>query len=179
MNFKIIGPALSLAVLSLVSVPAAADLKIAVVNAQQVLMKPTQDARAAMAAEFSKRESDLQASNEKLGQDIKDFQRDAETMSLDQRNKKDRDLKTRKLDMDESAQQLREEEDARTQQLQVTIHQKVVAALQAVAKDKGFDLVLQDAAFASPIVPDITEEVVKRVASMPNPTPPASAAPKK
>lgn len=183
MKLNTIAPALTLVALALVSVPAAADIKIAVVSAQQLFAKPIQEGRATAAAEFSKREADLQASNEKLAQDAKDFQREAETMSLEQRNKKERDLKTRKLDLDESAQQLQEEENARGQQLQMQIHQRVNMALQQVAKDKGFDLVIQDPAYASAIVPDITEEVAKRIAATPAPTAttatPAPAASKK
>lgn len=179
MKFNTVAPALSLVALALVSAPAAADLKIAVVSAQQLFMKPMQEGRTALSSEFSKREGDLQASNEKLAQDAKEFQREAETMSLDQRNKKERDLKTRKLDLDESAQQLQEEEGTRTQQLQVQIHQRVNLALQQVAKDKGFDLVVQDPAYASPVIPDITDDVARKIAATPAVTTPAPAASKK
>jgi outer membrane protein len=179
MQFKTIAPVVTLATLALVSLPAAADLKIAVVHPDAVFQKPSQDARTALEAEFTKREADLKAIQDKLEEDAKNFQRDADTMTADQRSKKERDLRTRKLDLDDEAQKLSQDEKVRQQQVTMSITNRVNAALQAVAKDKGFDLVIQNAAYVSPVVPDITEEVIKKVASTPAEPLPAAAPAKK
>ena len=183
MKFNSIGPAVALLALSSVSVPAAAELKIAVVRPDAVMQKPALDGRIALEGEFSKREADINAQQEKFEEDVKKFQREGDTMSADQHSKMERDLKSRKLDLDDAGQKLQQDEKLRQQQVMVSINQRVNAALQAVAKDKGFDLVIQNAAWASPIVPDITDEVIKKVASMPAdaaaPAPAAAGAGKK
>jgi outer membrane protein len=178
MYFRSIAPALSLIALAVVSLPAAADLKIAVVHPDAVMQKPVQDGRAALESEFSKREADLSSQQEKFEEDVKKFQREGDTMSADQHSKMERDLKSRKLDLDDAGQKLAQDEKVRQQQVTVSINQRVNAALQAVAKDKGFDLVIQNAAYASAVVPDITDDVIKKVATMPADAAPAAPAKK-
>jgi outer membrane protein len=167
MSFKSFGFAVVVASLTMFSLPAAAELKIAVVRQQAIFEKPAQDAQAALRTEFTKRKNDLETSGEKYQDDLRKFQRDADTMTPDQRTRMEKDLKSRKMDLSDQAQQMDQDYETRQRQLSVDINTKVNGALQQIAKDKGLDLVIADPAYVSPAVTDITADVVKKLTSAP------------
>lgn len=168
--------ALTLLAALLAAAPAAAQAKIAAIRTQPILRDAPQ-IRAAdtkLKAEFAKREADLQAEGKKLGEDIKKFQREADTMAPQQRADAEKGLNTRKIDFDLKQRQFAEQAQNRNQELRREVLEKVNKAIEDVAKEKGLDLVLQDPAYAAPAV-DITEDVLKRLGA----TEPAKSGAKK
>lgn len=148
--------------------PAAAEMKIGVINMAQ-LMRDAPQVRTAdtkFKAEFDKREKDLQAERKKFQEDYKKAQREADAMSPQQKAAAEKDLFNRKSDLDLKERQFSEQVQARNQELQREIFEKFNKAIDEVAREKGFDLVLRDAAFVNPSF-DITAEVMKKLAAMP------------
>lgn len=126
--------------------------------------------------EFQKREDDLKAEGKKLQEDSRRYQREADTMSGQQRADTEKNLNTRRIDFDLKQRQFAEQAQARNDELQREVLEKINRAIVEIAKDKGLDLVVRDPAFASAAV-DITPEVMKKLAAMQNA--PAAAEPKK
>lgn len=158
----------SAAVLSLVLLavagPAAAEQKIAAIRTPVILRDAPQikAADGKLKGEFEKKEKDLSAEGQKLQDDIKKYQREADSMSPQQRADAEKGLNTRKIDFDLKQRQFSEAAQTRNQELKREVLEKVNQAIEAVAKEKGYDMVLQDPAYANPAI-DITDEVLKRL----------------
>lgn len=147
--------------------PAAAETKIAAINAPMLLREAPQ-VRAAdqkLKAEFQKREDELKAEAKKLNEDDKRYQRDGDTMSAQQRANTAKDLQNRKIDFDLKQRQFAEQAQARNGELQREVLEKINRAIEEVAKERGLDLVVRDPAFASASL-DITGDVLKKLAAM-------------
>lgn len=151
---------------SLAAAPAFAETKIAIIHTQVILQNAPQikDADAKMKSEFEKREKDLGTEGQKLQDDIKKYQRDADSMSAQQRANTEKDLNTRKIDFDLKQRQFQEDAQGRNQELRRDVLEQVNKAIEDVAKEQGFDLVLQDPAFAASSL-DITDQVLKKLAA--------------
>lgn len=163
-----IAAAALVAMLSLGAGAAMAETKIAVIRGPDLMRSSSleKDANAKLSAEFGKRRSDLEAQQQKFQDDVAKYQRDHDTMSPDQQGKTEKDLNGRKIDIGHAAQQLQQDLDNRKMQLTMDIQNRVQAAVQQVAKEKGYDLVIDNAIYAAPGL-DITDEVVKRLGQTP------------
>jgi len=149
------------------SAPAAAQTKIGVISAP-VLLRDAPQVQAAGAkfkAEFQRREDELKAEAKKLEDDANRFRREADTMSPQQRTSTQNDLNTRKTNFDEKQRTFAEQAQARNNELQGDILDKINQAIADVAKEKGLDLVVKDPAFANQAL-DITPDVLKKLAAM-------------
>ena len=148
------------------SLPAQADTKIAVVNGDAIInsapqAKAVQDR---IKSEFDKRKTDFEAAGKQFNDDKQKFQRDADTMTPDQRAKTARDLDARGVDLGYQQQKLQEDYQQRSRELITGLNMKIRDVIVQVAKEKGYDLVLSDAVYVSPTI-DITDEVLKRLAA--------------
>jgi outer membrane protein len=143
---------------------AAAETKIAAIRTGVILRDAPQirTADQKLKGEFEKREKEIESEGRKLGDDIKKFQREADTMSPQQRADTEKGLNTRKIDFDLKQRQFAEQAQSRNQELRREVLEKVNKAIEEVAKEKGIELVLQDPAYAAPGL-DITDEVLKRL----------------
>jgi len=163
-----------------VAAPAAAESKIAVISAP-ILLRDAPQVQAADAkfkAEFQKREDELKVEAKKLSDDDKKFQREGDTMSAQQRANTAKDLYMRKTDFDLKQRQFAEQAQARNNELQREVLDKVNQAIVEVAKEKSLDLVVRDPAFANPAL-DITADVLKKLATMQTAAPAESKKKKK
>ena len=156
--------ALGLAVV-LVATSAAAqgDMKIAAVR-NDLLQNSAQikAAQAQIQAEVDKRRATLEAEGKQLADDAQKYQRDGATMSVDQRDKTEKDLNTRKAQLDYDQHKAQDELQARSQELQGAAINKIRDVIFQVGKEKGYDLVVSDAFIINPAV-DITDDVLKRL----------------
>jgi outer membrane protein len=162
--------------------PAAAQLaaptKIGAISIP-LLLRDSPQVRAAndkFKGEFQKREDDLKAEGKKLQDDSRKYQREADTMSGQQRADTEKNLNTRRIDFELKQRQFSEQAQARNDELQREVLDKINRAIVEVAKERGLDLVVRDPAFASAAV-DITPDVMKKLAAMQ--AAPAAAEPKK
>lgn len=160
--------------------PAVAQSKIAVISTPVLLRDAPQikAADAKLKAEFQKREQDLQTERRKFQEDYKKAQREADAMSPQQKAATEKDLFSRKSDLDLKERQFSEQAQQRNAELQRDVLEKINQAIDQVAKEKGLELVVRDPAFAAPAL-DITADVLKKLAAMPQAAAPAPADSKK
>ncbi len=140
----------------------AADTKIGVVNTEVVL----RDSPAAQAAgkklekEFSKRDKEINLAGQRLKADIERFEKNAGTMTEQERVRKQRDLQDRDRDFQRRQRELREDFNQRRNEELQKLLQQANEVIKDIAKKGGYDLILQEAIYADPKV-DITDQVLK------------------
>ena len=159
---------LAAALLAAVAIPAAAQTKVAAINAPLLLRDAPQvkAAEAKFQAEFQKREDELNSERKKLEDDVNRFRREADMMSPQQRTGQQNDLNTRKTNFDIKQRQFGEQAQQRNAELQRDVLEQVNKAIIEVAKEKGIDLVVRDPAYAVESL-DITADVLKKLATYP------------
>lgn len=148
-----------------------AQAKIAAISTSGLLREAPQIkvADKKLKAEFEKRETELQAERKKFEDDFKKAQREADAMSPQQKAAAEKDLFSRRSDLDLKQRQFGEQVQARNQELQRDVLEKINRAIDEVAKEKGLDLVIRDPAFAANGL-DITGDVLKKLATYPDAT---------
>lgn len=140
----------------------AADTKIGVVNTEVVL----RDSPAAQAAgkklekEFSKRDKEINLAGQRLKADIERFEKNAGTMTEQERIRKQRDLQDRDRDFQRRQRELREDFNQRRNEELQKLLQQANNVIKEIAQKGGYDLILQEAIYADPKV-DITDQVLK------------------
>jgi len=154
------------AVLLLASTAAQADLKIAGVRLNDVLQNSAQlkAAQAQFQTEVDKRRGTLEGQAKQLADDVQKYQRDGATLSVDQRDRTEKDLNTRKAQLEYDQRKAQDELQARNQELQGQVMSKVKDVIFQVGKEKGYDIVVTDAFIINSSI-DITDEVLKRLAT--------------
>lgn len=150
--------------LATITAAAAAEPKIASVRVDEVILQSAtfKAARDKFNGEFEKRKGDLENDIKKFQEDAKKYDRDKEIMSPDERAKKEKDLTSRQVDLQYAQQKFNEDASSRDRDLQKDLVGKLKDAIDAVAKEKGLDLILRDPLYATASI-DITDEVLKRM----------------
>jgi len=145
----------------------APQMKIGVISVPTLLRDAPQvrSANDKFRAEFQKREDEIKAEAKRLNDDAKKYQREADTMSAQQRTSAQNDFATRKTALDEKQRQFAEEAQQRNDQLQRDVLEKINQAIVEVSKERGLDLVIKDPAWANASL-DITADVMKKLAAM-------------
>ena len=158
-------------VAALAAAPALAQTKIAAISTSALLREAPQIkvADRKLKAEFEKREQELQAERKKFEDDFKKAQREADAMSPQQKAAAEKDLFGRRQDLDLKQRQFGEQVNARNQELQRDVLEKINRAIDEVAKEKGLELVVRDPAFAASGL-DITSDVLKKLGTYPEAT---------
>ena len=152
------------AALLFVSAAASAEVKIAVIRSGDVVRGSTQykSAETQMKSEFEKRKNDLEAQAKQLGEDVKKYQRDADTLSPDQRAKTEKDLNSRQIDLQAAQRKFQDDLQNRDREFTQSLMNKIKDVIFQIAKEKALDIVVQDPVFNTPAV-DITDDVLKRL----------------
>lgn len=165
--FKTVFAAAAVAASLFAATPALAQtLKIASIRSNELLQQSPQfkASQEKMKQEFERRANDLEAEAKALGEDIKTFQREAELLSSADRARKEKDLNTRKIDFEYKTRQFQEERQTRERQLFAEMMGKIKGVIEAVAKEQGVNMVIENPVYASEDF-DITDEVLKRLQS--------------
>lgn len=140
----------------------AADYKIGAVNAVRILEQSPQAEimRKEIEKEFSPRDQELVAMQKKLKDNEDRLSKDSAIMSDTERKKLERDIINQRRELKRSQDEFREDLTFRRNEEIAKIQKEIVEAIQVVAKENNFDLVLSDGViFASPKV-DITQLVI-------------------
>ncbi|QHS08969.1 OmpH family outer membrane protein [Sinimarinibacterium sp. NLF-5-8] len=147
-----------------VAVPAFAQGKIVAIRSNDLLQQSPQfkDGQDKMKQEFERRANDLQAETKKFAEDAQAFQREAELLSSADRARKEKDLNTRKIDLEYKARQFQEERTTRERQLFADMMEKVKIVIDQVAKEQSAVMVVENPVYADASL-DITDEVLKRL----------------
>lgn len=153
------------AALILATSPAWADLKIGYVNYSTLLQESPQAKaiQARLRAEFTPRQDELNKLQASFKARADQFQRDAATMTDDQRDRtqnelqdSDRDLQRRQSELQDDFTQRRNEELSSLQRV-------LVQQVQTYAKAQNFDLVLADGVIYATSAIDITPAILARL----------------
>ncbi len=166
-TFKTVILAATVAVSAFVAVPASAQAKIVSIRSNELLQQSPQfkASQDKMKQEFERRANDLEAETKKFAEDARAFQREAELLSSADRARKEKDLNTRKIDLEYKARQFQEERTNRERQLFAEMMGKIKGVIDQVAKEQSVSMVVENPVYSDPSL-DITDEVLKRLQAL-------------
>ena len=147
---------------------ASAEVKIGFVEIQKILKGAPQtvSANKKLEKEFTKRTAKLKKAVKKINAKEKEFKKDSMTMSESDRAKTQREIQALKIDAQRTEREVREDIDLRRREEIAKVQKQVNVAVEKVAKEQNYDLVLyQGVAYAGKRV-DITDIVIKALGSL-------------
>jgi outer membrane protein len=152
---------LAAVVLAAGSAVQAQELKIGYVNAERVLREaaPAKAAQAKLEAEFGKREKDLNDVGAKLKAASDKLEKDAPTLSEAERARRQRELVEQDRDFQRKRRELQEDLAQRKNEELAAVLERSNRVIKSIFDNEKYDLILQEAVFASPRV-DITKKVI-------------------
>ena len=147
--------------LALCGAAAAQDYKIGVINTDRILREsaPAKDAARKIEQEFAAREATLARLDRELRDVTSQLERGG-TLTEADRAAKQREAETRGRELERTRRQLAEDLKARQFDEMGKIKERLDVVLTKLAKDQGYDLILQDGLFVRRSV-DITDAVIK------------------
>jgi outer membrane protein len=155
----------ALAFCGLVLPAAAADLKIGFVNTERVFREaaPAKRAQQKLEKEFAARNAEL-SKMEKQGRDMQaELERDNVTMTEAVRRDKERQLADVSRNFQRMQREIREDLNLRRNEELASVQERATRVINQIAEQEKFDLILQEAVFASGKI-DITDKVIKALA---------------
>jgi outer membrane protein len=166
--------------------PAQADIKIGVVNAARLLQESPQ-AKAvqdALRAEFAPKQRELAAQQAALKARQDKYEKDAATMSAEQRTRTEKELRDGNRDYSQKLNDFQEDANTRQNEELSRLQSAIVAEVQSYALSQKYDLVLTDGVVYATSSLDVTAAVLAGLqaraataAPAAKPTAPAPAAP--
>jgi outer membrane protein len=143
----------------------AAD-KIAIVNVSSIFQQLPQRATVAkqLENEFKSRATELQGQERDLQSKMQKLQRDGSTMKASDRTKMEKDIMAQRDAFSQKAQAFEQDNRRRQGEERNKLLSRIQDAVRTVAKDKGYDLVIDANAVAyADSSNDITAQVLKQV----------------
>jgi outer membrane protein len=156
------------AALVALAAPAAAQGKIGFVNTQRVLSEsaPATRAQKKLEAEFQKRDRELAGLAADLKRMQQDLDKNAMTMSDTERRTKEREFGELNRDFQRKQREFREDLNLRRNDELAQVIEQANRVIRQIAEQEKYDIIFQDAAFASPRI-DITDKVIKALEGKP------------
>jgi outer membrane protein len=145
----------------------AAEMKIAVVDYGK-LMEESPQAKAvsdALRNEFTPRQRDLQAQQAAVKSKEDRLQKDAATMTQEQRNHADKELRDGARDFARKQSELQDDFNARKTEEMSRLQRILIEEVRTYAKAQGFDLVIADGVIYSTPTLDITPAILTALQS--------------
>ncbi len=145
-----------------------AEVKIGFVEVQKILKDAPQTVAAnkKLEKEFKKRTASLKKSVKKIQEKESAFRKNSMTMSEEERAKKSKEIQGLKIEAKREEREVREDIDMRRREEIAKVQAQVNIAVEKVAKEQNYDLVLyQGVAYAGKKV-DITATVIKALGSV-------------
>jgi len=136
--------------------------RIGFVNPDRVLREalPAKAAQAKLEAEFLKRDKDLTAQGEALKAASEKFEREAPTLTEQQRIARQRALVEQDRDFQRRRREFQEDLNARKNEELQQVYERANRVVKQVAEAEKYDAILQEAIYINP-KHDITEKVIK------------------
>jgi outer membrane protein len=147
------------------AVAVAAEVKIGFVNTERVFREaaPAKRAQQKLEREFSARNAEL-AKLEKQGRDLQaELEKDSVTLPEAARREKERQLADVSRNFQRLQREIREDLNLRRNEELAQVQERATRAINQIAEAEKFDLVVQEAVFASSRI-DITDKVIKALA---------------
>ena len=153
--------ALAAAMVVATSAVQAQELKIGYVNSERVLREANlaKTAQAKLEAEFGKREKDLRDLETKLRGAAEKLEKDAPTLSENERNRRQRDIVEQERDLQRKRREWQEDLTQRKNEELSAVVEKANRVIKQIFDAEKYDLILQDAIHFSARV-DITKKVI-------------------
>jgi outer membrane protein len=143
----------------------AAELKIGFVNVARLLERAPQaeKAKKELEREFAPRDKKLVAEQKEIKAMEEKLAKDAAIMSESERQKMDKEILSRKREAKRLQDEFREDFNLRRNEELTQLQKEIFEAIQSLAKDENFDILLTDGVvFASETV-DVTSKVEKKL----------------
>jgi outer membrane protein len=136
--------------------------KFGFVNTERILRDaiPAQRAQKKIELEFQKRDQELARLADQLKRMQEDLERNSVTMSDTQRRTKEREFADLNRDFQRKQREFREDLNQRRNEELAQVVEQANRVIRQIAEQEKYDIVFQDAVFASPRI-DITERVIK------------------
>jgi outer membrane protein len=165
----------------------AAEVKIGVVDYGR-LVEESPQAKVALEAirtEFTPKQRELQQQEQALKTKQDKLEKDAATMSEDQRNRADKELRDGARDLQRRRSEIQDDFNARRNEEMSRLQRTLIEEVRTYAKAQNFDLILADGVIYTVPTLDITPAILstlnarapKPAATTPAPTTPKPAAP--
>jgi len=154
----------ALALLFSVAVQAQNDLKIAYVNAVKLVEQAPQGKTALklLETEFGPRDQELRAMRDEINALEEDLDKNGLVMAEAERTDKEKQLRDLNRKIKRSRQEFREDYNLRRNEELSRLQREISEAIVRIAKAEGYDIILQDAVWASEKV-DITEKILEKL----------------
>ncbi len=145
----------------------AADFKVGFVNVARLLEKAPQAEKAKkdLEREFAPRDKKLLAEQKDIKQMEERLTRDAAIMSDSERQRLDKDLISRKRDAKRLQDEFREDFNLRRNEELTKLQKEIFEAIQTLAKDEHYDLLLTDGVVYASDTIDVTGKVERKLES--------------
>jgi len=162
-KFNLITLFVTLILASMTNVAYAADIKIGVVNASRILQNSPQAeaAREKIQREFSPRDRELIEQQKKLKSMEDKLSKDGAIMSESERANLEREIVQLKRDIKRTQTEFREDLNFRRNEEFGEIQTTILKAVETVAKERGYDLVLGDGVIYGSDKVDISDQVIE------------------
>jgi outer membrane protein len=141
---------------------AQADSKIGYVNLDRILRDagPAQVAQKKIEQEFSKRDQELARMAEQLKRMQEQLEKNSITMTETDRRTREREFGEMSREFQRKQREFREDFNQRRNEELSGILERATRAVRQIAEAEKFDMILQEAVYASPRI-DITDKVIR------------------
>jgi outer membrane protein len=138
---------------------------IAFVNTPQVLEQAPQAeaVRKTLQSEFSTRDAELVAEQKKVKALEEKMARESLTMSEEQQRKLERDILSQKRELKRSRDEFAEDFNIRRNEELAKMQREIALSIVALAKESGYDLILENGVIYASDRVDITSQVIDRL----------------
>jgi outer membrane protein len=142
--------------------------KFGFVNTERILRDalPAQRAQKKIESEFQKRDQELARIADQLKRMQDDLDKNSVTMSDTQRRNKEREFSDLNRDFQRKQREFREDLNQRRNEELAQVVEQANRVIRQIAEQEKFDIIFQDAVFASPRI-DITDKVIKALEGKP------------
>lgn len=139
-----------------------AELKIGFLDAERINRESAPAVRASkeLEREFAPRIQELQKQERQVKDAQAALEKDAMTMSENERNRREQDLSRLSQAFQRSQREYREDLNQRRNEKLADLFQRANKVIQQIAESEKFDLIIQEAVHRSPRI-DITDKVLK------------------
>jgi outer membrane protein len=142
--------------------------KFGFVNTERILRDaiPAQRAQKKIEAEFQKRDQELARLADQLKRMQDELEKNGVTMTENQRRTKEREFAELNRDFQRKQREFREDLNQRRNEELAQVVEQANRVIRQIAEQEKFDIIFQDAVFASPRI-DITDKVIKALEAKP------------
>ena len=152
----------ALVTLLTMTLSAAAEVRIGVINTERVMREsePAKKASTKLEKEFKKRSLELDKMRQQAQTMQDDMEKNGASMTEAARAAKGRELADLSRELQRKQREYNEDLNARRNEELQSIVERTNVVIRSMAEKENFDLVVQEAVYASPRV-DITDKVIK------------------